>query len=94
MYQKPPKSSHKSPFFLVQEILILYNLRTTNAIKMKLGTIVYLHETFHLTKYLRAEFRVWQGVVQKPLKKAPKVGFWAYFLGIFTTISKSVMYVM
>ena len=94
MYQKPPKSSHKSPFFLVQEILILYNLRTANAIKMKFTRIVYLHETFHLTKDLRANYRVWQGVAQKPPKKAPKLGFWVYFLENFTTISKTAIYVM
>ena len=28
----------------------IYNLTTANAIKMKLNTIVYLHETFHLAK--------------------------------------------
>ena len=61
---------------------------------MKLGTIVYLDDTFHLTKDLRANFRVWQGVGQKPPKKAPKAGFWVYFLGNFTTISKTVIYVM
>ena len=36
----------------------IYNLRTTNAMKMKLGSIVYLHETFHLTKDLRVAQRV------------------------------------
>ena len=71
-----PKSSHKSPFFLVRELLNLYNLRTTNAIKMKLGTIVYLYDTFHLTKDLGTIFRVWQGVAKKP-KKAQKFDFWA-----------------
>ena len=61
---------------------------------MKLGTIVYLDETFHLTKDLRANCRVWQGVAQKPPKKPPKVGFWACFLGNSTIISKTVIYVM
>ena len=28
--------------------LNIYNLGTTNAIKMKLDTIIYLHETFYL----------------------------------------------
>ena len=46
----------------LQKHLKLYNLRTTNAIKMKVGTIVYLHETFHLTEDLSANFRAWQGV--------------------------------
>ena len=38
------------------------NLTITNAIKMKLGTIVYLHETFDLTKDLSGNIRAWQGV--------------------------------
>ena len=76
MDQKPPKSSHKSPFFLVPKLLKLHNLRTTNAINMKLGTIVYLYETYHLTKDLGAILRAWQVVAQKPPKKAQKAGFW------------------
>ena len=53
-----------------------YNLRTTNATKMKLGTIMYLHETFRLTEYLGITFRAWQGVAKKPPKKTQKLGFW------------------
>ena len=60
--EKPPKSSPKCPILLVRETLKIYNLRNTNAMKMKLTRIVYLHETFHLTKYFGASFRVWQGV--------------------------------
>ena len=52
MYRKPPKSSPKCPFFHVRETLKIHNLTTTNAMKMKLGTIVYLIETFYLTKDL------------------------------------------
>ena len=79
---------------LPRKLLKIYNLRTTNAIKMKVGTIVYLHETFQLTKDLSANFRVWEGVAEKPRKKASKVGFWAYFFRNFKTISKTVIYVM
>ena len=43
---------------------------------MKLGTIVYLYETYHLTKDLGAILRAWQVVAQKPPKKAQKAGFW------------------
>ena len=57
IYEKPPKSSPKFPFFLVGETLKTFNLRTTNAMTMKLGTIVYLHETFHLTKELGVTLR-------------------------------------
>ena len=42
---------------------------------MKLGMIVYLHETFLLTEDLGATFRAWQGVAKKPSKKPQKVGF-------------------
>ena len=63
-----------------QKLLKTYNLKTTNAIKMKLGSIVYLHETFHLTKDLGNTHREWQGVAKKPLKKAKKLFFWGPFL--------------
>ena len=35
----------------------IYNLTTANDIKMKLTTIVYLHETFHLAKNLDVTHR-------------------------------------
>ena len=79
---------------LPQKVLKIYNLRTTNAMKMKLDTIVYLHETFHFTKDLGVTLREWQGVAKKPLKKAKKIGFLAPFLGIFRTISKTLTYVI
>ena len=63
-----------------RNLLKIYNLRATNAMKMKLGTIVYLHEIFHLTEDLGVAQRVWQGVAKKPLKKALKMGFLAPFL--------------
>ena len=47
---------------LPQKHLKIYNMTTANAMKMKLGTIVYLHETFRLTKDLSANIRAWQGV--------------------------------
>ena len=80
MSQKPPKISPKCPFLLVRETLEIYNLRTTNARKMKLATIVYLHESFHLTKDLGVAQRGSGGVAGKPLKKCPKMGFLAPFL--------------
>ena len=44
---------------------------------MKLGTIVYLYETYHLTKDLGAIYRAWQGMAKNPPKKAQKAGFGA-----------------
>ena len=58
-----------------QKLLRIYNFRTTYAVKMKLTTIAYLHQTFHLTKDLGVTHREWQGVVKKPVKKAPKNRF-------------------
>ena len=86
MDQKLPKTSHKSPFLLVQEALNIYNLTTINAIKMKLGTIVYLHQTFRLRKDLGTSFKAWQDVALKPPKNPPKLKFLDYFLEIFSTI--------
>ena len=60
--------------------LKIYNLKTTNAIEMKLTMVVYLHEAFHLTKDLGVTHKVWEGVVEKPLKKSQKIGFLASFL--------------
>ena len=57
----------------------IYNLRTTNAMKMKLTTVVYLHETFHLTKDSGVAHRAWEGVAKKPLRKSQKIGFLALF---------------
>ena len=57
--------------------LKIYNLTTTNAIKMKLATIVYLHETFHLVKFWGMAHGVWEGVAKIPLKKSHKIVFLA-----------------
>ena len=62
--------------------------------KMKLTTIVYLHETFHLTKDLGVTHRKWQGVVEKLFKKYQKIVFLAPFLRIFRSISKTITYVI
>ena len=90
MSQKPPKSSPKCPFLLVQQMLKIYNLRTANAMNMKLGTIVYLHETFRLTKDLGVALNGSGGVFGKPLKKNPKMGFLGPFLGSFNSLSKTI----
>ena len=55
--------------------LKFYNLGTTNAITMKLTTIMYLHETFHLAGKLRRKRRALEGVNEKPLKITQKMVF-------------------
>ena len=78
--QKPPKMAQFMAALSPQKLLKICKLRTTNAMKMKLGMVVYLHEIFHLTKDLGVAQRVWQGMAKKPLKKALKIGFLAPFL--------------
>ena len=49
----PSKTTQKQPVMVVfaaTKNLKIHNLATTNAILMKLNTIMYLHETFHLVK--------------------------------------------
>ena len=46
--QKPPKMGHFMDAAPPRNNLKFYNLGTTKAIKMKLTTIMYLHEAFHL----------------------------------------------
>ena len=49
--RKDPQTTQKRQFdgySIATKHLNIYNLGTTNAIMMKLSTIMYLHETFHL----------------------------------------------
>ena len=48
--KKPPISSLKSNFLLLQKHLKIYNLATTNAMLMKLTAIMRPYETFLLEK--------------------------------------------
>ena len=64
----PPKVAQFMDAPLPQNFLKIFNLRTTNAMKMKLGTIVYLHETFRLTKDLDVAQRGSKGMTGKALK--------------------------
>ena len=48
--KKPPKSSLKSTFLVLQKHLKIHNLATISAILIKLTTIIYLHDTFHLAE--------------------------------------------
>ena len=59
----PPKMAQFMAAPSPLKLLKIYNLRTTNAMKMKLGTIVYLREFFHLTKDLGVAPRGFEGVV-------------------------------
>ena len=77
-----------------RHFLKLFNLRTPNAMRMKLDTVVYLHETFHLTKGLGVTHKGWEGVAEKLPKETPKIVFLALSPGILSTISKTVTYVI
>ena len=48
--KKPHKNSLKSTFPVLRKHLKIHNLVITNAILMKLITMMYLYETFHLVK--------------------------------------------
>ena len=54
MAKNPPRISLKSNFLLLQKHLKINNVPTTNAILIKLTTIMYLHETFNLAKKIGA----------------------------------------
>ena len=48
IYEKLPKSGLQWYFSLLRKYLKIYNLATTDAILMKLTTIMYLHRGFNL----------------------------------------------
>ena len=50
MVKQPARSSLKSNFLFLWKHLKVNNLTTTNPILMKLTTIMYLHEIFHLAR--------------------------------------------
>ena len=62
--------------------------------KMKLGTVVYLHETFHLTKIFGRGTKTVGGRGPKTSKKTPKIGFFGPVTRIFNNKSKPVTYVI
>ena len=48
--EKPHRSSQKLYFLLLRKHLKVYDLTTRNGIMMKLTSIMYLNDTFHLVK--------------------------------------------
>ena len=50
MAEKSRNSTQKWYLLLLGKHLKIHNLATSNAILMKLTTIMYLHDTFHLAK--------------------------------------------
>ena len=92
--QKNPKMAQLMDAPSHRRLLKIYNLKTTNAMKMKLIAIVYLHKTFHLTKDLGVTHRTWEGVTEKLLKKSQKISFLAPFFQIFRSISETITYVI
>ena len=61
----------------VRKTLKIHNLTTTNAILIKLTTIMYLHKTFDFAKNWSATHRVQEALIEKPLKKSQKISFLA-----------------
>ena len=80
MGRKPLRSSLQWQFQLVGKHLIIYNLATTNAILMKLTTIIYLHETFHLAKKLGRNLQGIRGHKQKTSKNEQENQFFGPIL--------------
>ena len=72
MAQKAPKLAQFMAAPSPQKFLKIYNLRSTNAMTMKLDTIVNLYETFHFTKNLGIVPKRSKGVAQKRLKNTKK----------------------
>ena len=58
---------------LPRKHLKIYKLTTTNAITMKLITIVYLHKTFHLKIKLERHPKGVRGRARKTSEKKPKI---------------------
>ena len=71
MAKKPTRSSLKFNFLLPRKYLKIDNLATTNATPIKLTTIMYLHQTFHLAKNQGIPHRVQEGVNEKASEKEP-----------------------
>ena len=77
MAKKPSRSSLQR--LLLRKHLIIRNLATTNAIVMKLTTIMYLHKTFNLAEDWGVNDKTQAGVNKKPLKMSRKISFLPQF---------------
>ena len=73
--KKLARSSLKSNFLVLGNHLKINNLTTRNAILMKLTTIMYLHETFHLAKKLGRNSQGVGGRKQKTSEEEPENQF-------------------
>ena len=62
---------------LVGKTLKIYNLTVKNTILIKLTTIMYLYETFHVPKNYGVTHRVREDAIGKPPKMSQKTGFLA-----------------
>ena len=58
------------------ETLQICNLATSTATLMKLPTIMYIHETFNLAETWVVNYKVQEGVNEKPLKMSQKISFY------------------
>ena len=75
----PPKKVHFMAAASQQKHLKIYNFGKTNTILMKITTIKYHPNTFHLAENYGVNHRVYEGVTKKPLKKSQKISFWLLF---------------
>ena len=77
--ETPPKKVHFMAAASQQKHLKIYNFGKTNTILMKITTIKYHPNTFHLAENYGVNHRVYEGVTKKPLKKSQKISFWLLF---------------
>ena len=86
--QKPPKKGHFMDAASVWKTLKILNLTTTNAILMKLITVIYLHENVN-----RKAFRAREAWQKSLMKMGHKIVFLLYFQHLLCHF-KIVTYVM
>ena len=78
---------------LPQNNLKTYNFGTTNAIFMKLTTIMYHHKTFHLQQKLGRHPYVIRGRGRKTSEKKLKKWFFGFFSFIFENDIKKIYHI-
>ena len=84
--RNPPKRAHFMAAASPQNNLKIYNFGTTNGMKMKLTTIMYLNETYHSEKNWGAPTGRRRAWPKNLCKKAKKTVFWFllfYFWGLY-----------
>lgn len=90
--QKTWKKSHFMAAELVRKTLKIYNF--TNAVMIKLTTIMYFNTVFHLAKFLGVSHRVSESVNKIFSKSTHNISFLPQFLAFFQTKRKTVTYLI